>query len=267
MQIDDLKVKGTVNIVLKGPDNKVKKHKTIRNMVTAQGLAHIVGRMMDPGTEVNPIDEDTQLQIHPNVLPNMMRFMAIGTGTTVNPSAPAVGVAASTAYKDLNTLYTESTTGVAGSNEAFRIDMGADRVDPGGSSPVYSELDKIYQGIYTSSNNQLSQDSGTTSEGARIGTTNAAGVDGTKKMGDRLVYVAVFQEFNPGGTTDVVPVTEAGIFNGPGNINSTVDGQTDGQPLSETQTMLCRTKFDVVNKAPQDSLQITWSVALADATI
>jgi hypothetical protein len=260
MQIDDLKVKGTVNIVLKGPDNKVKKHKTIRNMVTAQGLAHIVGRMLDTGTESGP-------DIHDNVLPNMMRFMAIGTGTTANPSAPAVGAAASTAYTNLNTLYTESTTGVAGSNEAFRIDMGKDRTDPGGASPVYSELDKIFQGTYNSVSNQLLQDSGTTSEGALFGATDAAGAAGTKKIGDRIVFVAVFQEFNPGGTNDVVPVTEAGIFNGPGNINSTVDGQTDGQPLSETQTMLCRTKFDVVNKAPQDSLQITWSVALADATI
>jgi hypothetical protein len=258
MQIDDLKVKGTVNIVLKGPDNKVKKHKTIRNMVTAQGLAHIVGRMMDAGTESGP-------DVHDNVLPNMMRFMAIGTGTTANPSAPAVGAVASTAYTNLNSLYSESTRGVAGSDEAFRIDMGKDRVDPGGSSPVYSELDKIFQGTYNSASNQLLQDSGTTSEGALFGSTNAAGVDGTKKIGDRLVYVAVFQEFNPGGSSAVVPVTEAGIFNGPGSVDGTVAGSDT--PLTEAQTMLCRTKFDVVNKAPQDSLQITWSVALADATI
>ena len=260
MQIDDLKVKGTVNIVLKGPEGNVKKHKTIRNMVTAQGLAHIVGRMMDAGTEVND-------PLNPNVLPNMMRFMAIGTGTTANPSAPAVGAAASTAYENLNTLYAESTTGVAGTNDAFRIDMGADRTDPGGASPVYSILDQIYQGTYDSASNQLRQDSGTTSEGALHGTNDYQGNLGTKKLGDRLVYVAVFQEFNPGGLSNVVPVTEAGIFNGPGNVNGTVDGLVGGQPLSETQTMLCRTKFDVVNKAPQDSLQITWSVALADATI
>tara|TARA_R110002153_G_scaffold27514_6_gene85496 strand:- start:2812 stop:3594 length:783 start_codon:yes stop_codon:yes gene_type:complete len=260
MQIDDLKVKGTVNIVLKGPEGKVKKHKTIRNMVTAQGLAHIVGRMMDAGTESGP-------DINDNVLPSMMRFMAIGTGTTVNPSAPAVGVAPSTAYKNLNTLYNESTEGVAGTNEGFRIDMGKDRTDPGGGTPVYSELDKVYQGTYNSTSNQLLQDSGTTSEGTLFGSTDYQGADGTKKIGDRIVFVAVFREFNPGGSTEVVPVTEAGIFNGPGNVFSKVGGASDGQPLSETQTMLCRTKFDVVNKAPQDSLQITWSVALADATI
>lgn len=259
MQIDDLKVKGTVNIVLKGPDNKVKKHKTIRNMVTAQGLAHIVGRMMDAGTEAGP-------DIYDNILPNMMRFMAIGTGTTANPSAPAVGAVASTAYTNLNSLYSEATTGIAGTNEDFRIDMGKDRVDPGGSaSPVYSELDEIYQGTYNSTSNQLLQDSGTTSEGALFGSTDYDGNMGTKKIGDRLVYVAVFQEFNPGGTSDVVPVTEAGIFNGPGSSSGFVSGSV--QPITETETMLCRTKFDVVNKAPQDSLQITWSVALADATI
>ena len=258
MQIDDLKVKGTVNIVLKGPDNKVKKHKTIRNMVTAQGLAHIVGRMMDAGTESGP-------DIHDNVLPNMMRFMAIGTGTTANPSAPAIGAVASTAYTNLNSLYSESTTGVAGTDQDFRIDMGKDRVDPGGASPVYSELDKIFQGTYNSVSNQLLQDSGTASEGALFGSTDHDGAAGTKKIGDRLVYVAEFQEFNPGGSSEVVPVTEAGIFNGPGSTDGTAAGSDT--PLTEAQTMLCRTKFDVVNKAPQDSLQITWSVALADATI
>ena len=33
-----------------------------------------------------------------------------------------------------------------------------------------------------------------------------------------------------------------------------------------TQTMLCRTTFDPVNKATADTLQITWSVQLQDNT-
>ena len=33
-----------------------------------------------------------------------------------------------------------------------------------------------------------------------------------------------------------------------------------------TQSMLCRTTFDPVNKATADTLQITWSVQLEDAT-
>ena len=33
-----------------------------------------------------------------------------------------------------------------------------------------------------------------------------------------------------------------------------------------TQTMLCRTTFDPVNKATADTLQITWSVQLQDLT-
>ena len=40
-------------------------------------------------------------------------------------------------------------------------------------------------------------------------------------------------------------------------------GFTQG-PL--TQSMLCRTTFDPVNKATADTLQITWSVQLQDAT-
>ena len=33
-----------------------------------------------------------------------------------------------------------------------------------------------------------------------------------------------------------------------------------------TQSMLCRTVFNVVNKASADTLQITWSIQLSDQT-
>jgi len=232
MQIDDLKVKGTLNIVLKDSEGKVKKHKTVRNMVTNHGLAHIIGRMMDAGTEAVPGGYVG------NTLPNMMRFMGIGTDQTATIAS-------------MNTLETEATTGLPG-GYAFRIDMGADRVDAGlPDNPYFSQLDSIYQGEYNAATNRLSQDAGSTAEGIPY-------IDGgTKKMGDRLVFVAVFQEYNPGGPTATVGIREAAIF------NSAYDALDTGH---EEQSMLCRTTFDVVNKAPQDSLQITWSVALADAT-
>lgn len=98
-------VKGTVNLVLRGPDGKVKQHKTIRNKLMRQGLAHIVGRMIDPmqngqaklmsktgqqGAETyntavtSPADDSTDYQ---HDIPNMMRFMGIGTGTRSNVGA------------------------------------------------------------------------------------------------------------------------------------------------------------------------------------
>jgi len=282
MQIDDLNVKGTVNMVLRGPTGKVKAHRTIRNMVTAQGLAHIIGRMMDAGTENN--------QNVPNTVPNMMRYMAIGDGglTTVggtytSPKTPGSGIPVpnpareaspgvpSQDYLYLNSLVNERTTDVVAnrlSNFAFRIDMGGDRTDPGGIQlPAYSPLDQVYQGTYNAATNQLGKDAGTSTEGIINTTTTPTG---TKKIGDRLVFVAVFQEYNPGGLSDTVAVTEAGIFNAPydnTDIAGYVSGQNPAQVYThERQTMLCRTTFAVVNKAPQDSLQITWSVALADNT-
>ena len=58
--------------------------------------------------------------------------------------------------------------------------------------------------------------------------------------GSQLVYVAAF---DPGTGTGAV--TEAGIFN-----------------VASAGTMLCRTVFDVVNKAADDSLTITWTVTI-----
>ena len=103
-------VKGTVNLVLRGPDGKVKQHKTIRNKLMRQGLAHIVGRMLDPmqngqakvlNTDftavTNPVSSDYQHDI-----PKMMRFMGLGIGTRANVGAigtPAVPATASPTQK------------------------------------------------------------------------------------------------------------------------------------------------------------------------
>lgn len=84
-------VKGTVNVVLRGKDNRVKQHKTIRNRVMNNGLAHIVGRMIDhkqnggsfstTGTAF-ALDGTTKLQQHD--MPRMMRYMGIGKGAELN---------------------------------------------------------------------------------------------------------------------------------------------------------------------------------------
>ena len=59
------------------------------------------------------------------------------------------------------------------------------------------------------------------------------------------------------------PEIEGVLTSGGANITASSHGFTQG-PL--TQTMLCRTTFDPVNKATADTLQITWSVQLQDAT-
>jgi hypothetical protein len=162
-----------------------------------------------------------------------------------------------------------------------------------------TSVDGVFQG--TISGSSVILDSGTTPEGYPT-TENDYGsepapstsapytaVAGTKKTGTRVVFVATFKEDNPafwsGGSAEA-PIREAGIFNksakDPGQTNSfsysggasaptntstggivTINAQgTTGVGI--TQTMLCRTTFSVVNKATDDTLQITWSVQLKD---
>ena len=53
------------------------------------------------------------------------------------------------------------------------------------------------------------------------------------------------------------------LTTGGARVKASALGFTQG-PI--TQSMLCRTTFDPVNKATADTLQITWSVQLQDAT-
>jgi len=162
-----------------------------------------------------------------------------------------------------------------------------------------TSVDGVFQG--TISGSSVILDSGTTPEGYPT-TENDYGsepapstsapytaVAGTKKTGTRVVFVATFKEDNPtswdGGSAEA-PIREAGIFNknapdggltnsftyaggAPGQVNTSTGGIVNINAAGTTgfaisQTMLCRTTFSVVNKATDDTLQITWSVQLKD---
>jgi len=80
--------------------------------------------------------------------------------------------------------------------------------------------------------------SGTYDELARVGLTVAGGT----VSGATVTYAATF---NAGtGTGSLI---EAGIFN---------------SATAKAGTMLCKTSFDVVNKAANDSITITWTVTI-----
>ena len=70
MYIDDCRLKGVVNLVLRDENGKVKQHKTIRNKVTRDGIAHIIGRMIDDGQD----------RAGKHKMPRMMSHMAVGIG-------------------------------------------------------------------------------------------------------------------------------------------------------------------------------------------
>jgi hypothetical protein len=77
--------------------------------------------------------------------------------------------------------------------------------------------------------------------GARVALESTT-ITTTTVTNDTIQYVATF-----GIGVGTAAITEAGIFNG-----------TSGTP-----TMLCRTKFDVINKGPNDTLVITWKISFA----
>lgn len=66
-------------------------------------------------------------------------------------------------------------------------------------------------------------------------------LDSTTVSGATITYVSSFEAGEGTGA-----ITEAGIFN-----------------ASTAGTMLCRTVFSVVNKAADDTLQITWTITLS----
>ena len=66
-------------------------------------------------------------------------------------------------------------------------------------------------------------------------------LDSTTVTANAVAYVASFEAGDATGA-----VTEAGIFN-----------------ASTSGTMLCRTKFNVVNKAADDTMTVTWTITLS----
>lgn len=292
MHKDGLMARGTVNLVLRNGQGKVKQHKTVRNKITEQGLAHIVGRMIDSGED----------RIGYTGFPTMMKFMGLGTGSTstidgiTSAAAPAgtdeilerectVGTVANSAATsgkdDPNNPGTPLVTYQSG-----RVDMSRTANATANSGGTGHVENKIFQAIENPvGSGVLQEDGGVSPEGsyetASGAVSSIGGVAQTRKSGDRLVYRAFFGENHPAlqghtngstaatsaGNAVSLPITEAGIFNKQAMIkaNGTVGGGTN-QGLNKDQSMLCRTRFKQVNKAPQDSLQVTWSIKIADQT-
>jgi hypothetical protein len=103
MYQDDCRLKGVVNLVLRDKDGKVKQHKTIRNKVTRQGVAHIIGRMID----------DSQDKHGNHQMPRMMSHMAIGIGAAARNNFNNYTAKNFNDLSDGNTFYNVGVTGTA----------------------------------------------------------------------------------------------------------------------------------------------------------
>ena len=139
MMIENAAIKGTVNMVLRGPDGRVKAHKTIRNKVMNAGIAHIVGRMINPGQDGSG-DPAGQ-----NDFPHMMRYMGIGTGTAPNLGAANTIQATSRAFDFV-------TTGAASDLNAVETNLfqkGFDLESGGFVGSEYRLQNEVTTGQYT----------------------------------------------------------------------------------------------------------------------
>jgi len=97
-----------------------------------------------------------------------------------------------------------------------------------------------HMGIGSGTATAAAADAGLGSQLARVALDSTTLVT-TTAINDSIQYVATF-----GAGVGTGAVTEAGIFN-----------------ASTSGTMLCRTKFDVINKGSLDTLVITWKVTVA----
>jgi hypothetical protein len=97
-----------------------------------------------------------------------------------------------------------------------------------------------HMGIGSGTATEAAADAALGSQLARVALDSTTIVT-TTATNDSIQYVATF-----GAGIGSGAVTEAGIF------NASVNG-----------TMLCRTKFDVINKGALDTLVITWKVTVA----
>jgi hypothetical protein len=80
----------------------------------------------------------------------------------------------------------------------------------------------------------------TTSDTALGTETARVSLDSANVVSNTVTYIATY-----GAGVGTGPITEAGVFND-----------------ASTGTMLCRTRFDVVNKGASDIIVITWNVSV-----
>lgn len=82
----------------------------------------------------------------------------------------------------------------------------------------------------------------TVSDTLLVGEITRVTFDSVATAANTITYVTTF---NPGVGTGTV--SEAGIFN---------------HPTANTGTMLCRTRFNEINKAASDTIVITWNITV-----
>jgi len=186
---DNASIKGIVNLVLRDQHGRVKQHKTIRNAVTEDGIAHIIGRMIDTNQDRNGSDN-----VKRHVIPRMMSHMGIGTGNNANNANDSEVVAADKTNRFLQTEITQLTggkrvqlmkdTSLPGDYESYALNVGGSGTDGDGNAFDSMVVGDTFITVATSSNT-----TGTLREGMSISQSSNTNIPagtliGTIRNGD-----------------------------------------------------------------------------------
>jgi hypothetical protein len=146
----------------------------------------------------------------------------------------------------------------AGIFNKHRPDVGifdvGDRVD--GGSADSPNVDSRIGGTTTQENTYITSDSASISISGLSAPGNPTTADGV--AANKIPLKADQPVLNTDGHLNAAVLTSAGQ-----KVSANPHGFTQG---ASTQTMLCRTTFAAINKAVTDTLQITWSIQLQDAS-
>lgn len=229
MIIENLKVKGRLNILLVDENGNVKVNKDVDNYITNAGKALIA----------QSIYKTTNSPVAPT-------HMAIGIGNSATTDATLTALQNEYTTATVTGSIAGTTLTVTAHTSGF-LGIGSTisgtGVTGGTTITAYGTATGTGTGTYTVSASQTV--ASTTITGTSRPATTASNVT-TTVTNDTAQWVATF-----GANVGTGAINEAGIF------NATTAG-----------TMLCRTVFGggtggVINKLASDTLTITWRVAVA----
>lgn len=246
MLIDKLKLSGRVNILLKDINGNIKIDNTYDNFITQAGRAYIAYGTHDFIYTTTSVSGATITQTgHAYAVGDEVIFTVLGgnTGILVNTLYFIVGVAANT-FQISDSLGGSPLTISGSANMTYRHQtrsMVTMAVGTGSTLPDYA--------TGGAQNTLVAETTGVTNPMRKSMTVTRAT---TTVTNDAIQYVA-----NWGAGENYGALNEAGIFNGG------VSGSSGGGGVMLARTVFGGGSTGVINKGPNDTLQITWKITVS----
>lgn len=246
MLIDKLKLSGRVNILLKDINGNIKIDNTYDNFITQAGRAYIAYNIHDFTYTTTSVSGSTITQTgHSYAVGDEVIFTALGgnTGVSLNVVYFIIAVTANTFQ--ISTTFGGSAVSITGSaNMTYRHHlrtMQTMAVGTGSTLPDYA--------TGGAQNTLVAETTGVTNP-MRKGLTVTRAT--TTVTNDAIQYVSSWAAGENYGA-----LNEAGIFNGG------TSGASGGGGIMLARTVFGGGATGVINKGPNDTLQITWKITVS----